>query len=79
MNLLLTLRIENYIQDKHADHSYEPAIISTVDDKSVLLPTQSVLSSLAKVIKPLVDGYRDSNLEDWINIISTVMQNTNEC
>ncbi len=64
MNLWLTLRIENYIKDKHADHSYEPAFISTVDDKSVSLPIESVLSTLAKVIRPLVDGYRDSNLED---------------
>lgn len=66
MNLWLALRIGNYIKDKHADHSYAPSIISTGNDKFVLLPDQSVLGTLAKVIKPLVDGYRSSNLECWI-------------
>lgn len=55
---------------------YAPPIISTIDDKSVLLPDQSALSTLAKAISPLVDGYRGSNFECWITTMPTVMQDT---
>ena len=45
---------------------YAPAIISTIDGKSISLPDQATLSTLAKAIEPLIDDVYTSSFRVWI-------------
>ncbi|RZJ90285.1 MAG: hypothetical protein EOO20_08555 [Chryseobacterium sp.] len=55
---------------------YAPAIISTINGKSVLLPDQAVLSTLAKAIIPLVDEQYKATFRCWIEDLPTITQDT---
>lgn len=55
---------------------YSPAIISKINGKNVSLPDQQALSTLVKVVKPLVDGVRMSHFECWVSEQATIVQDT---
>lgn len=55
---------------------YAPAVISTIDGKSVSLPDQSALSSLAKAIVQLVDDVYRPTFRCWVEDMPVIMQDT---
>lgn len=55
---------------------YAPALSSTVNGKTVLLPDQQSLSNLAKAIIPLVDEQYKDNFRCWIEDLPTITQDT---
>jgi len=72
------LGITNSSEQKGAGNvnCYVPAIISTINGKSVSLPNQQVLSTLAKVIKPLIDGQRMPHFESWVDEMPILLKDT---
>ena len=55
---------------------YAPAVISNINGKSVQLPDQGVLSTLAKAIIPLVDEQYKATFRCWIEDLPTITQDT---
>lgn len=55
---------------------YCPAIISTINGKTVSLPDQAALSNLAKAITPLVDEQYKPTFRCWIEEGANIMQDT---
>jgi hypothetical protein len=55
---------------------YAPAIISTINGKSVSLPDQQALSTLVKAITPLIDDQFKTSFRVWIEEMATIMQDT---
>jgi len=55
---------------------YAPAISSTVNGKTVLLPDQASLSTLAKAVPPLIDGVYSASFRVWIEDAAVIMQDT---
>lgn len=70
------LGITNSAEQKGAGNvnCYAPAIISTINGKSVGLPDQQVLSTLAKAIKPLIDGVRMPHFECWVDDMPFILR-----
>ncbi|RZJ90975.1 MAG: hypothetical protein EOO20_06595 [Chryseobacterium sp.] len=55
---------------------YAPAISSTVNGKTVLLPDQQALSTLAKAIMPLIDGVYSASFRVWVEDMAVILQDT---
>ncbi|MDQ1139421.1 hypothetical protein [Pedobacter agri] len=55
---------------------YAPAISSTVNGKTVLLPDQQALSTLAKAITPLIDGVYSASFRVWVEDMAVILQDT---
>ncbi|RZJ84899.1 MAG: hypothetical protein EOO20_20665 [Chryseobacterium sp.] len=55
---------------------YAPAISSTANGKTVLLPDQQALSTLAKAITPLIDGVYSASFRVWVEDMAVILQDT---
>ncbi|WP_443945602.1 hypothetical protein ACJVDH_00390 [Pedobacter sp. AW1-32] len=55
---------------------YAPAIPSTINGKTVLLPDQAYLSTLAKQVTKLIDGVYASTFRVWVEEGALILQDT---
>lgn len=55
---------------------YAPAISSTTNGKTVLLPDQASLSTLAKAVTPLIDGVYSTHFRVWVEELAVIVPDT---